>query len=190
MAEVHGNRTHLPGYSPGTPDLKSGRATSALSTSPCLQNLPVVVRKNNFFLSCAQKGGRHEIQKEPKKQTSRLSMECEQLIRLIKDWYLRVKQETMAPARMMQFVDQHIKGCPICKADLLLPDEVEKIREFVLPESKIPKAVRAADDSSTPEISPDDEDEFEERDEYVDDSEDDLDGEIDEDDDLSDDDVI
>ncbi len=33
MAEVHGNRTHLPGYSPGTPDLKSGRATSALTTS-------------------------------------------------------------------------------------------------------------------------------------------------------------
>ncbi|MCL2458569.1 MAG: hypothetical protein FWF31_06915 [Desulfobulbus sp.] len=120
-------------------------------------------------------------------------MECEQLIRLIKDWYLRVKQETMAPARMMQFVDQHIKGCLICKNDLLLPDEVEKIREFVLPESKIPKAARALDDSSTPEISPDSEDEFEESDEYVDDiddGEDELDGEIDEDEDLSDDDII
>ena len=33
MAEVHGNRTHLPPCSDGTPDLKSGRATSALSTS-------------------------------------------------------------------------------------------------------------------------------------------------------------
>jgi|GEM_PF-5680210 len=55
MAEVHGNRTHLPGYSPGTPDLKSGRATSALSTSTCQQHLPVVLRKNNFFLSCGQK---------------------------------------------------------------------------------------------------------------------------------------
>ena len=118
-------------------------------------------------------------------------MECEQLVRLIKDWYLRVKQETMAPARMMQFVDQHIKGCSTCKADLLLPDEVEKIREFILPESKIPKASRALDDSSTPEISPDEEDEFEEeQDEYVDDGEDDLDGEIDEDDDLSDEDII
>jgi len=115
-------------------------------------------------------------------------MECEQLIRLIKDWYLRVKQETMAPARMMQFVDQHVKGCPTCQADLLLPDEVEKIREIVLPESKIPKAVRASDDSSTPEISPDDE--FEENEEYVEDSEDDLDGEIDGEDDLSDDDII
>jgi len=91
---------------------------------------------------------------------------------------------------MMQFVDQHVKGCPTCQADLLLPDEVEKIREFVLPESKIPKANRSPDDSSTPEISPDDGDEFEETEEYADDSEEDLDGEIDEEDDLSDDDVI
>jgi len=127
----------------------------------------------------------------PEKANSpKFSMECEQLIRLIKDWYIRVKQETMAPARMMQFVDQHVKGCPTCQADLLLPDEVEKIREFVLPESKIPKANRSPDDSSTPEISPDDGDEFEETEEYADDSEEDLDGEIDEEDDLSDDDVI
>ena len=51
-------------------------------------------------------------------------MDCQQLIRLIKDWYLRVKQETMAPARMMQFVDQHVKTCPICKNDLILPEEI------------------------------------------------------------------
>jgi hypothetical protein len=122
-------------------------------------------------------------------------MECENLIRLIKDWYLRVKQETMAPARMMQFVDQHVKGCKVCQADLLLPDEVEKIREFVLPESKIPKAVRSADDSSTPDISPD-EDEFDEDERYEeDDTEDeiddeDIDDEDDIDDELDDDDII
>jgi Nucleosome binding factor SPN, SPT16 subunit len=119
-------------------------------------------------------------------------MECEQLIRLIKDWYLRVKQETMAPARMMQFVDQHVKNCRICQADLLLPDEVEKIREFVLRESKIPKASRSLDDT-TPEISPGEEDDFDEDDEYVDDTDDELDEDDiddDEEDDLSDDDVI
>jgi hypothetical protein len=33
MAEVHGNRTHLRGYQPLTPDLKSGRPTSDLCTS-------------------------------------------------------------------------------------------------------------------------------------------------------------
>ncbi|MGD9948478.1 MAG: hypothetical protein AB7U29_08365 [Desulfobulbus sp.] len=117
-------------------------------------------------------------------------MECDNLIRLIKDWYLRVKQETMAPARMMQFVDQHVKTCKVCQADLLLSDEVEKIREFVLPDSKIPKAVRSPDDS-TPDISPDEE---EEEEEYIDDNDDELeddleDEEVDEDD-LDGDDVI
>ena len=82
------------------------------------------------------------------------------------------------------------KGVLLASTDLLLPDEVEKIREFVLPESKIPKATRPSDDSSTPEISPDEEDEFEENEEYVDDSEDDLDGELEEEDDLSDDDIV
>lgn len=112
-------------------------------------------------------------------------MDCQQLIRLIKDWYLRVKQETMAPARMMQFVDQHVKTCPICKNDLILPEEIEKIREYVLPESKVPKAIRSPEDSFTTEISPDDEEE----DEFADDSDEDaLDEE--EEDDLDDDDII
>lgn len=64
-------------------------------------------------------------------------MECEQLVRLIKEWYLQVRQETMAPARMMRFVDQHVKNCPVCARDLLLPEEIEKVREIVYPESKI-----------------------------------------------------
>jgi len=117
-------------------------------------------------------------------------MECEQLIRLIKDWYVRVKQETMAPARMMQFVDQHVKGCRTCQADLLLPEEVEKIREFVLPESKIPKTVRSSDDDSTPEISPNEGDEPDEDNEFSDDSDEDLDDPLDDEDNLSDDDII
>ena len=50
MAEVHGNRTHPPGYSPGTPDLKSGRATSALSTSTVLGSVIIVDLKNNLLL--------------------------------------------------------------------------------------------------------------------------------------------
>ena len=97
----------------------------------------------------------------------------------------------MAPARMMQFVDQHVKNCPTCKNDLILPEEVEKIREFVLPESKIPKAVRSPDDSYTPEISPDGDDEdFDntEEDEFLDD---DSDDELEEEDeDLDEDDII
>ncbi len=51
MAEVHGNRTHLPNCSSGTPDLKSGRATSALSTSTYItDSLITIDLKNNFLL--------------------------------------------------------------------------------------------------------------------------------------------
>jgi len=81
-------------------------------------------------------------------------MQCNQLTRLIKGWFLHVKDETMAPARMMQFVDQHIKECEVCREDPDLHQEIEKIREFVLPESKIPKAFRAKSNTPTPEISP------------------------------------
>ena len=93
-------------------------------------------------------------------------MECERLTRLIKDWYVKVKQETMAPARMMQFVDNHVQDCEICQAELGLAEEIEKIREFVVPESKIPKAIRVQDDKPTPEISPDAEEETEDK--YID----------------------
>ena len=81
-------------------------------------------------------------------------MQCNQLTRLIKGWYLHVKDETMAPARMMQFVDQHIKECDVCREDQDLPQEIEKIREFVLPQSKLPKAFRTKSKTPTPEISP------------------------------------
>lgn len=81
-------------------------------------------------------------------------MQCNQLIRLSKDWYTHVKQETMAPARMMQFIDQHIKECSICQNDPVLPKEVEKIREHILPESKLPRAFRTPNKTLTPEISP------------------------------------
>lgn len=81
-------------------------------------------------------------------------MQCKQLVRLAKDWYTHVTQETMAPARMMQFIDQHIKDCEICQHDVDLSREVEKLREHVLPESKLPRAFRAPNKSLTPEISP------------------------------------
>ena len=80
-------------------------------------------------------------------------MQCNHLIRLMKDWYLHVQQETMAPARMMQFAERHIASCEECQQDTELADEIEKIREMLLPESKIPKSKRDVQ-SATPEISP------------------------------------
>ncbi|HDO30688.1 MAG TPA: hypothetical protein ENG79_06500, partial [Desulfobacteraceae bacterium] len=81
-------------------------------------------------------------------------MQCNQLVRLIKEWYLHVSEETMAPARMMEFIDKHVKSCDVCREDPLLQRDIEKIRAFILPESKIPKAVRSQQNGPTPEISP------------------------------------
>ena len=69
-------------------------------------------------------------------------MQCNRLLNLSKQWYLHVRDETMAPARMVQFIKQHVTGCPICQEDPDLQDEILKITEIILPESKIPKAVR------------------------------------------------
>jgi len=90
----------------------------------------------------------------------------------MKDWYLNVQEETMAPARMMQFADKHIMNCDACQQDSELAEEIEKIRDYVLPEWKIPKSERDEEDEATPEISPDDE-ENEESEDDDDDSDDD-----------------
>jgi hypothetical protein len=65
---------------------------------------------------------------------------------LVKNWYLKVQEEAMAPARMVAFMEKHISQCEECLADPDVKQEVEKIREIVLPPSKVPKpkAVRVA----------------------------------------------
>ena len=69
-------------------------------------------------------------------------MQCNRLLNLSKQWYLHVKDETMAPARMVQFIKQHVADCPLCQEDPDIQDEILRITEIILPESKIPKAVR------------------------------------------------
>ena len=69
-------------------------------------------------------------------------MQCERLIGLAKSWYTSVRDETMAPARMVQFIKQHVTSCPIREEDPDIQDEIAKITELILPDSKIPKAAR------------------------------------------------
>ncbi len=57
----------------------------------------------------------------------------------------------MAPARMMQFIDKHVRECPVCQHDPDLPAEVEKIRDFLLPESRAPKALKPIQGTIHPE---------------------------------------
>jgi len=84
-------------------------------------------------------------------------MKCERLISLIKGWYLKVQEEAMAPARMVAFMEKHISQCEECLADPGVKQEAEKIREIVLPPSKVPKpkVVRVPKDA----VGEDDEDE-------------------------------
>ncbi len=48
----------------------------------------------------------------------------------------------MAPARMISFMENHARNCLVCQNDPDILEEIDKIREIILPESKIPKAVR------------------------------------------------
>ena len=106
-------------------------------------------------------------------------MQWERLVKLAKQWYLHVKEETMAPARMVQFIKQHVATCPVCQEDPALQDEIEQITEIVLPESKIPKAVRMKQEAEEAEMN---EEEDDGEDETGDDSEEDEDSEFSEED--------
>lgn len=78
-------------------------------------------------------------------------MQCERLIKLAKTWYTSVREETMAPARMVAFMEKHIGECQICQEDPDIHDELAKITEMILPESKIPKAVRMQNEAANQE---------------------------------------
>lgn len=72
-------------------------------------------------------------------------MKCERLIKLIKNWYVQVQDEAMAPARMVDFMRTHLADCPICKTDPVVDLEVKKIVEIIMPAAKAPKAIRKDD---------------------------------------------
>ena len=120
-------------------------------------------------------------------------MQCERLIKLIKSWYVSVKDETMAPARMITFMEKHVATCPACQEDPNVQDEIAKISELVFPEYKNPKPVLASsdedsyddDDEVDGESRTDTEDSEEENDEF-----DEFEDEFADDSDLNDDDEI
>jgi len=114
-------------------------------------------------------------------------MQCERLVTLSKAWFLHVKDETMAPARMVQFIKDHVSTCDTCLADPDIHDEIDKITEIILPESKIPKAVRLQQEKDQEEAEAAEREAAEEevaedgeKDEYMDDDEDVEDDELNE----------
>jgi len=128
-------------------------------------------------------------------------MQCDRLISLIKNWYLKVQEEAMAPARMVAFIEQHILQCEECLADPDVKAEAEKIREIVLPPSKVPKpkVVRTPKEDPVEDKDADQEEEADQdevaededvNDEETEETEDDIDDEDDLEPDDIDDDVI
>jgi hypothetical protein len=72
-------------------------------------------------------------------------MKCNRLIVLVKNWYLQVQDEAMAPARMVEFMTKHIATCEVCAEDPDVRAEAKKIRDIVLPASKVPKLAESVD---------------------------------------------
>ncbi len=71
-------------------------------------------------------------------------MECERLNRLIRSWYEQLLDESMAPARMVEFMEKHINECEICLTDPDVRYEVKKITAIILPKNKIIKPAKKA----------------------------------------------
>ena len=103
-------------------------------------------------------------------------MQCERLIKLAKSWYLSVRDETMAPARMISFIEQHVAQCEVCQVDPDIQDEVAKITEIVLPEAKLPKAMRLSSELDEDEDLEDEDGDLSEVSEEDEEEEEDLDG--------------
>ncbi len=66
-------------------------------------------------------------------------MECKRLNRMIRDWYVQVQGETLAPARMVEFMHDHAETCDTCFVDPNIQEEIKKITAIVLPPSKMTK---------------------------------------------------
>lgn len=66
-------------------------------------------------------------------------MECKRLNKMIRDWYVQVQDETLAPARMVEFMHDHAETCDTCFVDPNIQEEIKKITAIVLPPSKMTK---------------------------------------------------
>lgn len=64
----------------------------------------------------------------------------------------------MAPARMISFIEQHVDHCEVCQADPDIQDEIAKITEIIVPETKLPKAMRLTGEHDDEDLDEADED--------------------------------
>ena len=109
-------------------------------------------------------------------------MECERFKKLLKAWYRQIQDEALAPARMVDFMEQHIAECPTCIMDPEAKSDIAKIITLVLPKDKLKPATRtkksdADDDDVIDDPEAETDEETDEEDEFADDD-DDLDDDL------------
>jgi len=62
-----------------------------------------------------------------------------------------VQAESLAPARMAEFMEKHLADCQICLRDPDVRLEVDRIIEIVVPPSKLVKTVKKGEEPSPEE---------------------------------------
>ncbi|MBC8317857.1 MAG: hypothetical protein H8E41_08110 [Desulfobulbaceae bacterium] len=115
-------------------------------------------------------------------------MECQRLNKLVRSWYMQVQEESLAPARMVEFMGKHVMDCDVCLTDPNVRYEVKKITEIVLPPSKMTKQSKPDDEAKAEAkpVAPDtvSEDDEDSENDKSDDDDDDEEMDVDEDDDI------
>ena len=94
-------------------------------------------------------------------------MECERFKRLLKSWYIQVQNESLAPARMVDFMGNHVTCCPVCLMDPEAKKDIAKIITLILPQDKLRQTMRTAHSGDQDDLSDDADDTSETTDDEV-----------------------
>jgi len=98
-------------------------------------------------------------------------MECERFKKLLKSWYIQVQSEALAPARMVDFMENHVSDCPVCLMDPEAKRDIAKIITLVLPQDKLRQTVRPSQNDDPDDFSDEPEETAENSDEETEDEE-------------------
>jgi len=94
-------------------------------------------------------------------------MECERFKRLLKSWYIQIQNESLAPARMVDFMENHVTDCPVCLMDPEAKKDIAKIITLILPQDKLRQTAKSTHSADQDDLSDDADDSGENTDEDV-----------------------
>ena len=94
-------------------------------------------------------------------------MECERFKRLLKTWYIQVQNESLAPARMVDFMESHVTDCTVCLMDPEAKKDISKIITLILPQEKLRQTAKNVHSAAQEDLADDADDASENSDEDV-----------------------